>query len=309
MINFIIIAVFLVLGILCKKYAQKKNILPSSLSHYINTFVIYVCLPAIVLLKIPSLQFDHQLLLPVMLPWVAIIFAALFILLANKIFHWQRPTVGCLLMLCCFGNTSFFGFPMVNAFFGEQGLPYAIVYDLFGSFLGLAIVGNIVIALYSEEGHFNFYAVVRKVILFPPLIAVLLSLCLKGWIYPAWLEYLLVVISWLLVPSTMFLVGMHMSFNIPSEIIKPLQFSLFLKLFLLPIIIWGLSALWIKQVPTESLAMSVSIFEAAMPPMVTASVMAIHANLESKLAATAVGVGLLLSCMTLTGWYFILAAF
>jgi hypothetical protein len=68
-----------------------------------------------------------------------------------------------------------------------------------------------------------------------------------------------------------------------------------LKLILLPLLVM----LWPGRLELPALAAAVVVLEAAMPPMVTAAVLAIHAGLVPKLVSAGVGYGLLLSCVTL----------
>ena len=56
----------------------------------------------------------------------------------------------------------------------------------------------------------------------------------------------------------------------------------------------------------RGLTFDVTIFEAAMPPMITAAIVAAEYNLNKELAAMLVGIGILLSFFTLTGWWMVL---
>lgn len=302
MINFFIIAVFILLGAFSKRLVW----LPSSTSLRLTQFVIFVCLPSIVLLNVPRMTLQPALLLPALTPWGGIALCGLLVLLAARVWAWSKATTGCMLMVSCFANSSFFGFPMVNAFWGEAGLPYAIIYDLMGSFLSLAIVGNIILAVYSGEEKFSWLRTLKKVVTFPPFIAIVFAILFAGWKIPQVIQDILQVISLLLIPSTMMLVGMHMSLAIPSQVRLPLSIALLLKLIVLPLVVWGIVQSLNVDATSNSFINQVTIFEAAMPPMVTASVLAIHAKLEPKLAASAVGIGLILSCVTLPLWYLVL---
>ncbi|TQV72986.1 AEC family transporter [Aliikangiella marina] len=301
--NFVLIAIFLASG----AFAKYKGWVRDSASLRLNQFVIFICLPAIILLKIPQLTLDTNLLLPVIVPWGVLLIASLLIISVATLFNWSREVTGCLLMVTCFGNTSFFGFPMVSAFWGEEGLPYAVIYDVLGSFLSLALVGNIFLAIYSGGERFSWIAAVKRLLTFPPFIAILIAFAIGDLEYPQTLKNGLSLIGQLLIPSTMFLVGMHLSLKIEARYIKPLQIALALKLILLPLsallLLSGLLSTDLK----DSLIFQVTIFEAAMPPMVTASVMAIHARLAPQLAAACVGIGLFTSCATLPLWYWLLS--
>src|SRR5690606_10353459 len=49
------------------------------------------------------------------------------------------------------GNTSYIGYPMVEALLGAQALPYAVVYDQFGTFVMLSTLGLVVLARYGGD--------------------------------------------------------------------------------------------------------------------------------------------------------------
>lgn len=312
MLDFLLIGIFLILGaiaryLLSKKYPLNPYLSFDAFSNNLNHYVISICLPAIVFLKIPSTPVEQSLLIPALIPWFLIAVAIVFVLATSRLFKFSKATEACLLMIACFGNTSFFGFPIVRAFYGESALSYAVVYDLFGSFLSLAIVGNIIIAVYSQEGKFSWLAMIKRVLTFPPFLALCLALLLKGMEYPMWLIEIFQLISLTLVPTAMLLVGMHMSFRINRILFKPLLFGVSLKLWLLPMTAWIFLTFILGNEINTNPIFKVTIFEAAMPPMVTACLMAIQANLNPKLAATAVGIGLVFSLVSLPTWYWLLS--
>lgn len=78
------------------------------------------------------------------------------------------------------------------------------------------------------------------------------------------------------------------------------------KLLLIPFIIF-LVYHWILGLdPEQNLIFKVSVMEAAMAPMITSSIIATNYNLRPKLASLLVGIGIPLSFLTLTGWYYLL---
>ena len=303
--NFLLIAVFLALGSL----ASRRQWHPSQTSRHLNRYVIWICLPAVVLVTVPQLEMNSGLLSVILIPWLMMLAAGGLVLAVSYFFAWNRLQTGWGLMVTCFGNTSFFGLPVVQAFFGEAGVPYAVVYDQLGSFLGLAILGNIILAIFAKgdrqatSSAMRVWEITRKVLAFPPFVALSVAFVVGNAWMPPWLFAGLAWVSKTLVPSTMFLVGIHLKFRIDLEIRKPLAMALTIKLIMLP----GIALLAIAALTPPSLAAQVSVIEAAMPPMVTASVMAIHANLMPRLAAAAVGYGLLFSLLTLPVWYFLAA--
>lgn len=302
--SFIIIGVFLLLGTLISRLRW----LPESAPLKLNQFVIYVSLPAIILLRIPELELNKQILLPMIMPWVLITLTALSIRQLGKHYHWPRDVIGCLMMVVPLGNTSYLGFPMVKAFFGDEALPYAIIYDQIGNFIGLAIYGSIVIAHYSgDEGSNNTSAaaLTKRIFSFPPFLALIIALALKGWTYPPVLLNTLQALAITMVPMTMFIVGLQLRLKVPTELMTPLKWALTLKLLAMPAVA-ALICLGINRFGPLNLAAKITIFESAMPPMVTAGVLAIAAQLSPRLAVAAVGLGLLCSALTLPLLYLLL---
>ena len=66
MINFILIVVFLVLGIVLQRVAA----IPKNTPKILNWIVIQICLPALALYYIPKIQWNTQLLYPILVAWI-----------------------------------------------------------------------------------------------------------------------------------------------------------------------------------------------------------------------------------------------
>lgn len=290
--NFILTISFLLIGLLLQRLPQ----LPKDAAQTLNLFVIYVSLPALVLLKVPQLEFSRQLLVPALLPWGMLAVSALAVLLLARALAWSREITGALLLLVPLGNTSFLGIPMVNAFFGEAGIPFALIYDQFGSFLALATYGSLVVAIYGSQGEKpTLQTVGKKIVTFPPFLALLLALALSSWSPPEPFTALLESLAATLVPVVMIAVGLQLTLRLNREVLAPMGLGLAIKLCLAPL----LALLAVKSMGLEGLAVQVAVFEAGMPPMVSAGALAVVAGLSPKLTAAMVGLGILLSFVTL----------
>lgn len=298
--NFIITMTYLLLGVVLRRVPR----FPENTGNVLSMFVIYVSLPALVLLKIPELAFSSELLVPALMPWVMLLLTSLVILFLARLLHWSRSITGSLLLLVPLGNTSFLGIPMVNAFFGGQAIAYAMIYDQLGSFLALATYGTVVIAVYGgdDAGKPGWQDVVWKIITFPPFISLLLAVALRSLTYPPVVMTILNALSGTLVPVVMIAVGFQLTIRISREALGPLGFGLGLKLVAAP-----LAALAIcRFFGLEGEAVNVSIFEAGMPPMVSAGALAILAGLSPALTAALVGLGIILSFLTLPALFYLL---
>jgi hypothetical protein len=294
--NFVVTITFLLIGMLIKRLPA----FPDETGNALNLFVIYISLPALVLLKIPELTFSQDLLVPAVMPWGMLLFSASLILILSKIFRWDRPTTGCLLLIIPLGNTSFLGIPMVQAFFGEEAIPYALIYDQLGSFLGLATYGSLILAVYGTgESKPSIQTAIKKIITFPPFIALILAFALKSFDYPATLTHLLKMMAATLVPLVMVAVGFQLTLKLSKDVVSQMSIGLGIKLIIAPLV----ALFMCKVFGLKGEAVQVSIFEAGMPPMVSAGALAILANLSPALTAALVGIGILLSFATLPVLY------
>ena len=290
--SFIITITFLLIGMALKRIPDFSD----DTGNVLNLFVIYISLPALILLKISQLVFSKSLLVPAFMPWGMLLFSCALILLLSRVLNWERATTGCLLLLIPLGNTSFLGVPMVKAFFGENAIPYALLYDQLGSFLALATYGSLILAIYGTgESKPTIKGVVKKVVSFPPFVALVFALIFKAFPYPPIVVNLLKILAATLIPLVMIAVGFQLTLRLDRKVISQLSIGLSIKLIAAPLI----ALFFCKLAGLEGKAVEVSIFEAGMPPMVSAGALAILANLSPVLTAALVGIGIILSFVTL----------
>lgn len=289
--NFVLIGVFVLLGMLF----SRLKAFPKDSAQVLNMFALYVSLPALILLKVPQIVFSRQVVIAALIPWGLLVFSALLVLLAARLWRWERSTVGVLLLVVPLGNTSFLGVPMIQAFFGAAGLSYLIIYDQLGTMMIMGSYGSLILALYGREGSANLAAVARRVLLFPPTIALMVGLAARCCTYPEKLAQGLQNVAITLVPVVMTAIGLQLRLRLPRRVMAPLGFGLGVKLLVAP-----LSALFVCRLAGFSgMVVDVSILEAGMPPMVTAGALAVMAGMEADLAVAMVGIGIVLSFATL----------
>ncbi|QQG64759.1 AEC family transporter [Desulfobulbus oligotrophicus] len=296
--NFLLILFFVGLGWLFRHIKA----FPGQTAQVLNLFVLYVALPAVILLKIPQLNISTDMIVPIAVAWSMLPFSVLLILLGARRYKWSRETIGVLLLVIPVGNTSFMGLPMVNAFFGEAGIPYLIMYDQLGTLLIFVTYGSVILAIYGSRGQVRYAQIVRQALLFPPTIALVLGLALRSWEYPDLLVRQLQIMADMLTPLVMVAIGFQLNIRISSGVLYPLGFGLVVKMALAPIFaLAGCHILGLKGLATE-----IAIFEAGMPPMVTAGAVAIAADMHPELAAALVSLGLALAFVTLPALYWLI---
>lgn len=290
--NFVVTLVYLLIGLLLRHLSGMHR----DTGKVLNAFIIHISLPALVLLKVPQLSVSGGLLILVLMPWVVLALSWALVMTAARLLAWDRATTGCMLLLVPLANTAFLGIPMVRAFLGEAAIPYALVYDQFGSFIALTTYGSLILVLYGcGAAKPTVGALVRHVVTFPPFIALMVALLLRGSSFPPLLQSLLQSLADTLVPVVMVAVGFQLSLRLSREVFGQLAIGLTIKLMIAPLV--GL--LLCRWLGIEGMVAQVAVLEAAMPPMVAAGAMAISVNLAPSLAAAMVGVGVLMSFITL----------
>ena len=191
---------------------------------------------------------------------------------------------------------------MVEAFYGKEGLSTAIVADQLGSFFVLSVLGITVAGIYSS-GRPGMAEIVKRIGLFPPFISLVIALLLIPIEYAEWFSVLLKRLGDTLAPLALLSVGMQLRLGHVAEHRRNLALGLGFKLILAPLAIW---LLYGQLLGAQGLAIQVTLFEAAMPPMITAAIVASEHDLDPPLANLMVAAGLLLSFFTLSAWWYVL---
>lgn len=276
--------------------------LPDTAAETLNKVVLYVCLPAAVLTYVPRLQLDASLLGLMATPWLLMLATWALVSLATRAFGFARDVHAVLLICVALANSSFIGYPMVRALLGDAALPYAVVYDQFGTFLLLSTFGLLVLARYSGDRPPTALQVLGRIARFPPLWALLFALLLMPAQPPAWIGTALKQLADAMLPLVMLAVGLSIQLRLRREELRPLAVGLLLKLLVLPALALPLS--W--ALGMQGLMLKANVLESAMPTMITAAALAISHRLAPRLAAALVGYGIVLSLVTLPAWMWVL---
>jgi predicted permease len=223
-----------------------------------------------------------------------LLFSAGIVIALSRFMQWPRATTGVLLLVVPIGNTSFMGVPMVNAFWGEAGIPHLILYDQLGTMLIFATYGAVILSLYSGERS-DVPTIIKRALLFPPTTALMIGLALRNWTYPQVVVNTLEDLGGVLTALVMTAIGFQIKLRLQRTTLKPLGAGLAIKLIIAPLI----ALLGCRLFGLDSLAAEISIFEAGMPPMVTACALAAAAGMGVELAIAMAGFGIVFAFATL----------
>ncbi len=275
-------------------------------SSVLGTFVVFVSLPALVLLKVPPLlataSLDREVLVPISMPWIAFVLAFVVIPRIGGSLGWSRAVIGTLVLTVGLGNTSFVGYPLVESLFGADALRFAVLVDQPGSFLVLSTLG-VAAGTWFAGGRLDVRAMLRRLVSFPPLLALVAAVLWKASGFDAGVAVhtLLERLAATLVPVALVTVGAQL--RVDTALLRrhwrPLALGLTLKLVLLPALFL---VLYVHVLSLRGLAVQVTIVQSAMAPMITAAVLAAELGLDVELASLMLGVGIPLSLVTVPVW-------
>lgn len=279
----------------------KFRLFPADYSNAFTDFIINVGFPGLVLYNIYNLKFSLDVVSIVFAGYLIILFSILFSFFVGKMMNYDRKTLGSFILVSSFGNTGFLGYPFVLSLYGEEGLRYAVIFDQLAMFLPIYLLAPLVIA-YSK-GEKSFKVDIKKVLLFPPFIALVVGLVIKPFLVPSIVLELSQLLGKTVIPLILFSVGMNMRFSRLKERFRDVFLVLSIKNILSPfLVIVFLLAFKISF----SLPWKVAIIQMAMPPMVLSSIFVINAGLDRDLAVSSVASGIVLSFVTIPFIYFLI---
>jgi len=297
MANFIIIGLCILAGILFRK----SKTLPKDAHKGINAWIIYIALPAASFKYLPHIVWTKELLFPALAPICIWLFGWLFVTAYSRSQKLSKATTGGLKLTSALSNTSFLGFPLIAAYFKEKDQAIAIICDQ-ATFMLLSTIGIVVAIRSSQNQKLSAGLVLKKVLTFPPLIGCVLALTIPHFINISPLESLFEKLAGTVGPLALFSIGLQLRFGGWFGELKHISIALLYKLILAPALVLSMAVLLgLKGIITQ-----ITIFEMAMPTLVTAGVVADQYNLNPKLANLVVGVGIVLAFITTGLWWLVL---
>lgn len=291
-------ALYLLVACIALGVLARQAHMPLGVPQGLNWWVINIALPALILTLIPKVHFDASLWLLVASQWIVFFGSVLLFRLLGSALGWTRQRIGALTLVCGLGNTAFMGYPLLEALHGAEGMALGAVADQLGCFVLLA-VGGIMVSVTYAGGALKPREIVLRVLLFPSFLALLAGMAAGlagGW--PEQVEAILARLGATLSPLALFSVGARLSLSTRSIAWFPLTLGLSWKLLLAPAITLALGLLC----GISGMVLTISVLQAAMAPMVSAAILADQHHLEPELANTVLGVGILLSLLSVPLW-------
>jgi len=297
MLNFFLIGICILAGLLFRK----SKTLPEDAHKGINAWIIYLALPAASFKYLPYIKWESNLLFPAIAPVVVWVFGWFFIKIYSRRKKLTKSTFGGLTLASSLSNTSFIGFPLVAAYFGEQYLAIAIICDQV-TFTLLATAGIILGIRASGKDNLSFKIIINKILTFPPLIGCMLALTIPHFINIDFLNPLIDKLAGTLAPLALFSVGLQLKFSGWFKELTHISTALLFKLIIAPFAV----TMFAIAFHLTGKIVQVTIFEMAMPTLVTSGVIAGQYNLNPKVANLVIGIGIIGGFFTTGIWWLIL---
>lgn len=298
------LVVFLCIG--CGKILRHTGRVGDAGSKVINAYIINIAMPAVALTGVRKIGLDQALGWPVLSGWLVFTVAVVVFFLVGRLRGWTKTMIGAVTLTAGLSNTSFVGFPLLEAFYGRAALGPGVVVDQLGSFSVLATLATIVAHIYSGR-RVEIKPLILNVIKYPPFVALAVGMAIHSTPIPDFVLKALERIADTLIPLALVSIGMQLRLRGVGwrRNFAALASGLFFKLIAAPVLLASL----IFLSGSRGFPIQVTIMEAAMPPMIMGSVLAVECGLDPDLANLMAITGIPLSMLTIPVWWYILRAF
>ena len=272
-------------------YVLARIVKGVDVSKHLTDVLIYILIPILVFNAILTTPVNTITELPVIL-----VLALLCHILGTAIMYIRvrkstldSATKGTLLICATFNNAIFIPLPLVLMFLGPQAV-FVVAFFYVVQMLLLVSLGSVIGSAYNKT-NIGLRDMVRKALLFPPLLAAILALCLYGFGATISQEYsaFFTINSTITTYLALISVGLGLGHKIPLGKIRTALEVISVRQLIVPIIIISLAFLFSLSPDTRSAV----IIEALMPPAVLTVVYAAGFNLDAETAATLVTIGTL----------------
>lgn len=250
-----------------------------------SKIVINISLPSLMIINI-SQSFSNEALSQykygIMICFICILISYFISYIIGKIAKIDKTKIGIFCALFTFSNTIFIGLPVNIAIYGEESIPFVLLYYFANTTLFWTLgVYNIKKRKHGKDSQLLNIQNIKK-IFSPPLLGFLIGLVvvLLDIKLPIFLSDALKHIGNLTTPLSMIFIGLVIS----SLKLKDIKFDLFSCLIFIgrfiitPLIVF----MFLNLIEFPALMQNVFILEAAMPIMAQIAVVAKHYENESE---------------------------
>jgi Predicted permeases len=271
-----------VLPIIGGKLLRHFGVFKEEQEKVLINYVMYFALPILAFKAGHQIKLGLEVIKISSLAWASIVLCMLVAYIIARLYKLSNKDLRTFLLVSSFGNTAFLGYPYAFSYFGQEGLQVAIIYDNLGSFLMVSFLGVMVASGKPD---------LKKVLLFPPFLGLVLGFVFKGIPLHPSLEEAINFVDLSTLPVILFALGLSINLSGIRDHLKLSLLAIFIKvsISILTVSLVG------RSMELSPIAFKVSLLESAMPPMMFSAVLALRYNLNPNLAFASVGLGMVLS--------------
>lgn len=264
--------------------------------------VFYFTLPPLIFQALHRAELHWSLLL---MPVAAVSLALVGIgvgLALTRAFRIPGPKAGALIIATVFGNTTFLGYPIIQGFYGEDGLTLAIFYDLLGAAMVANTVAVILAGSLGRREPVQARKIIRRIVLLPPVWGMAAGLGLRWLVIPNPVETVIQSMANLTVPLIMLSIGLSLKLRDWRQDLPLVAMATAGRLVVFPLVAWiALRALGFPQDMLQ-----VAVLQAGMPTMFFSLTLALLFGLRKELVLNIIMFSTLLSFLSLPAWHWLL---
>ncbi len=263
-------------------------------SRSLGRVVFYVFSPVLIFDLLIQNRLDWSEALSVMVLTICIVvtMGVLTYLLAS-LFKLERSAMIAILITTMFANTGNYGLPLVSFAFGEQALSYAGIY-----FVTTTVLFYTLGVFIASLGHMNLKDAALGLFRIPTMYAVVLAIVIIALEIqiPGPVDRAIELAANGTIPLMLILLGVELTRVEFSGSLRAMQLSVGLRLLVAPFVALLLTGVF----DIQGFARQASVTEAAMPSMVSSTVLATEYNLDARLVTAIIFISTILSPLTLT---------
>lgn len=270
-------------------FLKNRGIITVNEGKVLSRLLMHTTFPALMIVSTKDIELNPTLFL---IPLFAIGISAIMLTFAFFLFKKELKAIRGVFTMSSGGwNVGLFGFPLIESIWGAKALLYAILYDIGNTFLAFGVlypIGN----HFSEVPSKGIFDMLKKVLLLPPVLGMLIGLTLNGTnltVLPV-LEEVLLTLAKANKPFVLLLLGIYLSIDIDKKLLNGIFKVLFVR--------YGIGLLTIIAIYLllpASLMTSVLIALVILPVGMSVLMFSDELGFDSRIAGTLTNISLLIS--------------
>lgn len=289
-----VVGLFLLL-IFLVAFFKRVGLLKEEYTKPANFAVINITLPALIFIVIYKSELQIKLFAISAVAFLVFFLVLFLSAIISSRLNTNKIMFGSLILAAAFGNTAYFGYPVVITVFGQDKLVNAVFYDYSIGIL-LYTAGIYISHIYgTTDKNISIPSAILGVLKFPAFIILIPAILLKNIELPATILSFIEIIGRSTIPLVLLTIGLSLKIYALKENKILIGVIVMLKLIISPL----LAVLIAKFLRFSPDMLAVTVVQAGMPTAMMTVVLSSKYGLQTSFLANAVLVTTILSTLTL----------